>query len=108
MAHELTEDEVRQRFLEHVWGMVDYWERETRATTMRERLEGLAFTLLSTLDGCAMDLPAFIVAPCPHPDDKAFNQGEGDDWWPENHEADVQCDISGGLHELFSGVRPKR
>ena len=74
MARELTEAEVRTAFLHHVWSLVHYWDREPNRRSCRGRLEGLAFSLLVALDGCADGLPAFIVAPCPHPDDKADQQ----------------------------------
>jgi hypothetical protein len=101
MSREWTEDEIREKFLAHVRVMVDYWDREPRAETQKRRLEGLAFSILVALDGCAGGLPGFIVAPSPHPEDKAFHQSEGENYYPENHEADVKGDIAGCLHELF-------
>jgi len=107
--HEYTEDEVRQAFLEHVWQTIDYWDgaydQKVAQYACREKLEGLAFSLLAMLDGCSADLPGFIVAPCPHPDDKAYLQGEGENWYPENHDTDIACDIGGGLHDIFHTVR---
>jgi len=99
-AREYTEDEVRDAFLAHVRDSIEYWH-DLPDQTCRERMRGLAFSILSTLDGSAMDLPAFIVAPSPHPDDKAFHQEIGENWWPENHNAGVKASISGGLHELL-------
>ncbi len=98
MPRELTTEEVRNQFLSHVRFMIDYWERETRATTSKQKLEGLAHSILVTLDG-GSGLPAFIVAPNPHPDDQQFRIEEGEDWFPENHTLKVKADISGGLHE---------
>lgn len=103
MPREYTTNEVRKQFLELVWTCVDYWGR-LPGKTPRERLEGLAFSMLVILDG-ATDLPGFIVAPCPHPDDKEFHKDEDENWFPENHESSVNCDIAGGLHELFYGIR---
>jgi hypothetical protein len=53
------------------------------------------------LDGGAMALPGFIVAPNPHPSDKEYHISEGSDYYPENHELDIKGDIAGGLHELL-------
>ncbi len=109
MAHELTTEEVRERFLDHVRTMVHYWEtvsmkqRElVNETELHARLSGVAFSILVLLDG-GTRLPGFIVAPVPHESDKAFHQNEGSDWYPENHriEGQVQADIAGCLHELF-------
>jgi hypothetical protein len=98
---QLTTEEVRDRFLAHVRSMVAYWERvEVRPLTTRERLDGLAFSILAALDG-ASEMPGFIVAPCPHPSDRAFHESEGDNWYPENRSGVVECDIAGSLHERY-------
>lgn len=102
MSQELTTDEIRTKFLRHIWHMIDYWEKEDRPETVRERLEGLAHSMLSTLDGCSGELPSFIVAPHPHPEDKAFYISEGENWYPMNEEA--EGDIGGCLHELLYPV----
>jgi hypothetical protein len=100
-----TTDEVRQRFLEHVWVMIDFWEKQvTQDMPLHERLTGLAFSLLSTLDGSAMDLPSFLVAPMPHKSDKAYHTKEGENYYPYNSGKGVQGDIGGCLHELFHDV----
>lgn len=99
--HEYSADEVLEKFLRHVERLVEYWHGIDG--DCRRRMEGLAFSILTALDGGAADLPAFIVAPNPHPEDKAFLQEEGCDWYPENHEVETQikANISGGLHELL-------
>ena len=109
--HEYTEDEVREKFLKYVWTIIDYWEGRfdpiVALYPCRRKLEGLAFSMLVTLDGGSMELPGFIVAPDPHPEDKEFLQGKGENWYPENYEADVRCDIGGCLHELFHKFDPR-
>jgi hypothetical protein len=69
----------------------------------RQRLQGLMHSTLATLDGCSAELPAFIVAPDPHLEDKAYRKQDERDWWPENHRvlSKIKGDISGGLHERF-------
>lgn len=98
---ELTEDEVREKFIDLVWSYIRYWEN-LPDKTCNERVEGLAFGMLVILDG-ESTLPGFIVAPRPHPGDKDFHKSEGGNWYPENHESGVVCDIAGCLHELFHG-----
>lgn len=93
---EMTTNECRERFLGHVAATVRYWDHEP--VTCREKLEGLAFSILVAIDGDA-SLPAWILAPFPHEEDKAFNQSEGENWYPENSTDAVTADISGGLHE---------
>lgn len=89
----MTEEEVRTVFLDHIARMVDYWEHEPRADTLRDRLEGVAFSILAALDGGAMTLPGFRVYPNPHKSDKAYNRKKGRNWYPND------VDIAGGLHE---------
>lgn len=98
LSREYTKDEIRQQFLAHIHTLVDYWDRQVPDYTCRQKLDGLAFSILAMLDGTS-ELPAFIVAPSPHPDNKAFCQGEGENWYQENQ--DVQDNISGTLHILF-------
>lgn len=100
MSRELTEDEVRKQFLKLVWDYIEYWDK-LPDKTCRERLEGLAFGMLVILDGESAELPGFVVAPDPHPDDKEYHKERGENWFPENHESDTNCDIGGCLHELF-------
>ena len=112
--HPLTEEEVRTRLLKHIWGSIRYWENESSKPSAREKLEGLAFSILSSLDGSSPSLPKFIVAPDPHPEDKKFSASNGINWWiddeakrdkshywPINCDADISCDIAGALHESF-------
>ena len=84
MSREYTRDETRNALLDHIWTLIHFWRHETRATTDQERLEGLAFSILSTLDGENGDIPKFIVAPDPHPEDRPFRISSGEDYFPEN------------------------
>lgn len=101
-----TENEVRNKLLDEIWMLIDYWHNAERSD--RERMEGLAFSILSALDGASLGLPKFIVAPDPHPHDKGWNQSEGENYFPENYALPIHCDIAGGLHELFYGRKPKK
>lgn len=100
MSKEKSVEEIREEFLSHVHNLVDYWNNVDERST-KEKLSGLAFSILSTLDGCSAELPSFIVAPLPHEDDKQYHINNGDDYYPENHNSNVNCDIAGELHELF-------
>jgi len=98
---ELTEDEVQRVFLDQVRAMCRYWVEESIATTVKEKVEGVAFSILVALDGGNIGLPGFIVAPSPHPDDKEYHRSHGENWYPENDPEAVKCDIGGSLHEHF-------
>jgi len=106
MPREFTKEEVREKFLREVNALVDYWQNESRFPGIREKLQGLAFSIMSTIDGSSMNLPAFILAPQPAEEDKGFFIENGQDYFPENNATNVNCDIAGELHELLSKYRP--
>lgn len=97
---ELTYEEVADILMEKVDAMIDYWDTIDSPKTQKERLQGLAFSIFSILDGSSLELPGFIIAPCPHEIDKAYHISEHENWFPENHMlADViKCDLGGDLH----------
>lgn len=92
-----TCDEVREQFLMHVAALVQYWDELKIGIPVRERLEGLAHSILVALDGNAAALPGFVVAPAPHPTDRAYCIRIGENFYPEA--PNVACDIAGELHE---------
>jgi hypothetical protein len=107
---EFTRDEVRTLLLEHIWGLIDDWDRNSRAATAREKLEGLAFSILAALDGSSVAIPSFVVAPCPGAGDRAYHASQGENWFPENHALvnQIKSDLGGSLHGFFYGRNPKR
>jgi hypothetical protein len=104
---QMTNDEVRDKLLKQVQALVIYWARDSRERTIYGKLDGLAFSILSLLDGSNVDLPGFIVAPIPHASDKAFHKDQGENWYPENSAADIKCDLGGSLHEYYAKMRKK-
>ncbi len=100
MAHEYTQDEIRKKFLGHIWNFIEYWD--THGQTSRDKLEGLAFSIMSMLDGSTMEFPKFMVAPDPCPDDKDFHDKNGENWFPPSSKGDV----GGSLHDSFFKERP--
>ena len=101
-----TEDEIREKFLRYVWGLITYWNGEGESnvgkhTPSRRKLEGLAFSIMSTLDGCSMNFPRFSVMAYPHESDEQYHKDSGERWYPKG------VDIAGCLHELFDKYRPE-
>ena len=80
---ELTCEEVREAVLTTVWTCIQYWLHEDRRPTTEEKLQGLAFSILAEFDGDGMNIPKLIVAPDPHPSDKEYRRGNGENWFPE-------------------------
>lgn len=88
----MTKEEMVRDLLAHMAKMAKYWADVDLDTTSREmftaegkneiqwRVEGLLFSFLVMLDG-GTPLPAFDIAPCPHPSDEAFCRGAGHNWW---------------------------
>ena len=97
---EKTKEQVRDEFLRHVMTLAHYWADTKR--DVREACEGTAFSILAMLDGESASMPKFIVAPAPHPDDKEYLDSHGNDYYPDNVDSNVRCDISGGLHDRFA------
>lgn len=96
-AKEITTDESRYLFLKHMASIVDFWEKQSTNPSLREKLEGVLFSVLSALDGCAAGLPGYLVIPNPSPEDKKYAIQEGFDYEP--HPPQLDHDIGGGLHE---------
>jgi hypothetical protein len=100
--HELSKVEIRDLFIKHVWAAVDYWKNE-RVEDIRAKLSGLAFSVLTLIDGCDADMPAFILAPAPHKDDKEYCRNHGLNWYPAE-----LTDIGGDLHEIWHSLDPQK
>jgi hypothetical protein len=75
-------EEYRDEFLDHIRYMIFNWSDLPDKTNV-ERLEGLAFTILSAIDGSTPSLPTYVLAPVVDADG---NHGDN---------------ISGSLHELL-------
>jgi hypothetical protein len=80
---EYTLDETRDLLMRQFRDLILYWENESRAPTIHEKLEGLVWSILTTLDGNTLPVPCFIVSPYPHPADKEYHKNRGENWFPE-------------------------
>lgn len=93
----LTPKEVRTKFLDHIHAMVDYWLKEDRQPDVKDKLDGLAFSILADIDGSSFGLPAFDLVARPHPDDKAYLRGQGENWIEDGTVINADCH----LHEFW-------
>lgn len=101
-----TEEEIRSRFLAHVWHLIRYWGGHDGSNVEEDRpkdecLEGLAFSLLAAIDGSAMALPGFTLMPAPDESDEEYMKENGANWYPDD------VDIAGGLHSFLYGCKPE-
>lgn len=75
-----TKEELREEFLNGVRGIVQYW-LDAPHMDEKGRCEGVAFSILTMLDGGSGAFPCSIdLVARPHPDDKEFNIKEGNDY----------------------------
>lgn len=100
---QLTNEEVRDRFMALVWSYIDYWEHDARVPDVHGKLQGMAFGIMNILDGTSEGSPSFCVAPMPHPEDEKFHRDRGDNWFPDVKKLGTEADISCGnmLHDYF-------
>ena len=82
MSREYTAKEVRAKFLESIRNSVHYWSRIAESQDEYERAEGLAFSILNIIDGCA-DMPRLDMVVKPHPDDKQYHIDVGENYYPD-------------------------
>jgi len=95
-----TEAEIREMFIKHLWGIWEYWLKESRQPDTKDKMSGMLHSILATIDGCSGGICGFKVIPNPHPSDKDYNKERGENWFPDN------IDIGGGLHEIFYKFKP--
>lgn len=91
-------------FIEHLWSMIDYWDTvdtlDGHPKTQRDRLSGLVHSILATIDGEDGWMPAFLLIPAPHEDDREWNKARDDKWWPEPRIENI-CDLGGPLNDML-------
>ena len=103
-----TAEEVRDMLIKKIRDITAYWATtnlpnlaRTPEEDIRYRCDGVAFTILSTLDGGSLGLPGFDLIPMPHPDDKQYHKDHGENWF------DPKTRISTTLHEFYHKRDPK-
>jgi hypothetical protein len=82
MSRAYTAEEVRDIFLRHIRGIADFWANLPDKSP-KERCDGVAFSILNIVDGNTLPLPALDICLSPHPEDKAYNQENGNNWFEE-------------------------
>lgn len=81
MSKAKTKEEVRKEFLDQIHWLVRFWATDKDEMTILERCDGVAFSILTIIDGSSMMLPAFNLSTCPNPEDKQFHIQEGSDYY---------------------------
>lgn len=91
-----TAEEARKDFLDHIRHLVQYWANRPDA------LNGLAFSILSAIDGSSAALPAFTLTLDPHPDDKQYAIDNGENWYEPGVAINSDCH----LHDMYYKQEP--
>lgn len=82
MSREYTKEELRKKFLDHIRNVTRYWASNhiNPDATIQDRCDGVAFSILSTLDGSSLVLPSFDIVARPHTEDMDYCIEEGENW----------------------------
>jgi hypothetical protein len=104
---EWTKEEIREQFLQYIRDISKYWATVDLSDSKRDggeilhRLNGLCHSILAMLDGCALELPGFLIISNPHPTDKEYHISQEENWYPQPPDDVELVDIGGALHEHF-------
>ena len=92
-----TPEELREMVLYHMRTLARYWANLPDQTPL-ERCEGVAFSILTMIDGSAggVTFALTLVADC-DPGDKQFRIDEGENWVEPGTDLNSDC----MLHEVF-------
>ena len=82
--------------LRHIRGMARYWAEQPNQTA-QERCDGLAFSILATLDGSSLEIPAYHLTVSVHESDEAYCKSQGENW----HVIGLKITGEVHLHELY-------
>lgn len=97
-----TVEECQALFLEKVREATVYWRDLYRKGEVlgESAISGVAHSILSTIGGCSIDIPGFLLVPFPHPDDHDYVVSMGERPWPSVDPAiaDKLVDIGESIH----------
>lgn len=91
---------------DHLDGIARYWARvqlDPGRDSVQDRLDGLLFSILVTLDGGSGGMPSFDLVPSTHEDDESYHRENGENWWPADTVIN-ECQ----LHEVWSARNRKK
>lgn len=95
-----TTQEVRSMFLSHVRNVAKNWAENGNPADQQDMCEGVAFSILSAIDGCAGGLPFSIdLVARVHQDDKQFHIDNGDKWIEDGTVLNADCMMHDLLHK---------
>lgn len=106
-----TESECKELFLQHCRAHIRYWQdlHKNQGKNAEDAIEGVVHTVLSTIDGCSMGIPGFLMIPYTQRDDHDYMIAQGERPWPVTDEIAVAnlVDIGGDLHQYLNQENQK-
>lgn len=98
-----TAEEAREKFLEAVRAAVHFWVHaklnpDPERSEIQHRCDGVAFSILNVIDGTTGGMPCLDLVLRPHEDDKAYCEGEGENWFEDGQ---VINDDDDYLHDHY-------
>lgn len=96
MSRALTPEELRNNVLNHVRLMVEYWAT-LPGLDERSRCDGVAFSILTMIDGSA-DQPPMALVTLSSDEDKKYSVEKGENW--VEHGTVINDDVM--LHEEYN------
>ncbi len=96
MSNPIEPGRARAIFLEHINTIIDHYAARNSQSD-KDRCHGVALAILEVLDGHMPSFPQCSITLQPHPDDRAFAEKSGHDYF----EADTQ--IGGALAKGLRG-----
>lgn len=90
-----TEEELTNKLMNHIRAVVHFWGTQVPDQTQLDLCEGVAFSILTLLDGDTLSLPHATIVFDPHPEDKQYHISQGENW------VEPGTTISTCLHEQF-------
>lgn len=104
-SREYTTQEILEKFSNRTRNLIKYWATldinpeyiQPGETEIHYRLEGLAHSIMAGIDGCAIDIPGFMLIPVGTTEDRDFHISEEENYYPITDHVDSTYDIAGGL-----------
>lgn len=79
MSYAKTIEYVRSEVLAQIRDIVEFWATLPNKTP-DERCDGVAFSILTMIDG-EMNLPAMMLVLAPHGEDRKYDESRGKNWY---------------------------
>ncbi len=106
MSKAITREEARKMFLDEIYSIKEYWEKEEVTNdTIKGRLEGCIFSILVLIDGGHIGFPAMEISMHPHPDDEQYHKDHDENWFEMGQ---LITDDVVELHDMWAKVRAEK